>query len=132
MSRSAPPPLSRRERQIMDVVYHLGCATSLEVHERLEDAPTHTTVRGLLRVLEAKGHLRHEEDGPRFVYYPSTQPDEAGGSHLSHVIRTFFDGSPSRAVAALIGRGEVASGAELDRIAALIERARRGAGEEGP
>ncbi|HEX8671578.1 MAG TPA: BlaI/MecI/CopY family transcriptional regulator [Longimicrobium sp.] len=130
MSRPTPPALSRRERQIMDVVYQLGRATSVEVHERLDDAPTHTTVRGLLRVLEAKGHLRHEEDGPRYVYHPSTPREDAGTSLLSHVVGTFFGGSPARAMAALIGPESAPSRGELDRLAELIEAARRGAGEE--
>jgi BlaI family transcriptional regulator, penicillinase repressor len=109
----------------MDIVYQLGRATSLEVHARLPDAPTHTTVRGLLRVLEGKGHLRHEEDGPRYVYLPSTPREDAGTSLLSHVIGTFFGGSPSRAMAALIGRDEPLAEAELERIARLVEDARR-------
>ena len=109
----------------MDVVYRVGRATAAEVHAALPDAPTYTTVRGLLRVLEQKGHLRHEEDGPRYVYVPSTPRDAAGASLLTHVVRTFFDGSPAKAVAALLGsRGGRVSDAELARLAELVERAR--------
>jgi predicted transcriptional regulator len=123
-----PPPLSKRERQIMDVVYRAGRATAAEVHAALPDAPTYTTVRGLLRILEQKGHLRHEEEGPRYVYLPRVRRDHAGVSHLAHVVRTFFDGSPAEAMAALLGgsAGRV-SAAELDRLARMVDDARRGA-----
>ncbi len=116
----------------MDVVYRLGRATAAEVHAELPDAPTYTTVRGLLRVLEEKGHLVHEEDGPRYVYLPSTPRKDAGASLLSHVVRTFFDGSPSEAMAALLGSEQDGlSDRELDRLARLVERARRDRGERG-
>lgn len=120
-----PPPLSKRERQIMDVVFRAGRATAAEVHAALPDAPTYTTVRGLLRILEQKGHLRHEEDGQRYVYLPNERRDRAGASHLAHVVRTFFDGSPAQAMAALLGGGARVSAEELDRLADLVERARR-------
>jgi predicted transcriptional regulator len=130
MPRHGPPPLSRRERQIMDIVFRLGRATAAEVHAELPDPPTPTTVRGLLRVLEEKGHLQHEEDGKRYVYRPSTSRRDAGTSVLSHVVRTFFDGSPADAMAALLGtRGARMSEAELDRLSLLVERARRESGE---
>jgi len=129
MARSAPlARLSRRERQIMDVVYRLGRATAAEITAQLEDPPTYTTVRGLLRILEQKGHLRHEEEGPRYVYVPVTARGEAGRSLLAHVVRTFFDGSPERAMAALLGSGSKLSDAELGRLARLVERARRAKG----
>ena len=124
MPKSSPPRLSKREREIMDVIYRLGRANAAEVHEQLADPPTYTTVRGLLRILEEKGHLRHEQDGQRYVYAPSTPRDDAGASHLSHVIRTFFDGSPSKAMAALLGAGEARSDEELKRLQQLIEQAR--------
>lgn len=119
-----PTTLSKRERQIMDVVYRHGRATAAEVLAGLSDPPTYTTVRGLLRILETKGHLRHEEDGPRYVYLPATPREQAGASHLAHVVRTFFDGSPSQAMAALLGSG-VGGEAELEKLARLVEQARR-------
>ena len=117
--------MSKREREIMDVIYRLGRANAAEVHEQLADPPTYTTVRGLLRILEEKGHLRHEQDGQRYVYVPSTPRADAGASHLTHVIRTFFDGSPSKAMAALLGSGEARSEEELKRLERLIEDARK-------
>jgi predicted transcriptional regulator len=124
-TRESPPALSRRERQIMDVIYRQGRATAAEVHEALPDAPTYTTIRGLLRVLEEKGHVGHEEDGNRYVYSPATPRQEAGVSLLSHVVRTFFDGSPSKAMAALIGEaGAELPDADLARLEELVRRAR--------
>ncbi len=120
-----PEPLSRRERQILDVIYHLGRATAAEVLERLPDAPTYTTVRGLLRVLESKGHVRHEEDAGRYVYFPTTTKQRAARSALKHVVSTFFDGSPSRAMAALLGSERELSEEEIERLAELVERARQ-------
>lgn len=117
--------LSRRERQILDVIYHLGRATASEVLERLADAPTYTTVRGLLRVLEAKGHVRHEEEGGRYVYFPTRNKQRAAKTALTHVVRTFFDGSPSAAMAALLGSERRLSEDEIDRLAELVERARK-------
>ena len=126
-TREAPPALSKRERQIMDIIYRLGTATAAEVHAELPDAPTDPTVRGLLRVLEEKRHLRHEEDGPRYLYSAATPRQEAGVSQLSHVVRTFFDGSASKAMAALLGSGgaDVAD-ADLARLEEVIRRARTG------
>jgi predicted transcriptional regulator len=121
----ASDPLSRRERQILDVIYHLGRATASEVLERLPDAPTYTTVRGLLRVLESKGHVRHEEDGARYVYIPTMTKQRAAKSALKHVVQTFFDGSPSSAMAALLGGERALSTEEIDRLAALVESARK-------
>lgn len=125
-SPSSPPSLSRRERQIMDVVYARGKASAAEIHAALPDAPTYTTVRGLLRVLVEKGHLRHEQQGRRYVYLPSTPRDKAGASSIAHVVRTFFAGSPADAMAALLGsqKGRI-SDAELARLAALVAKARR-------
>jgi predicted transcriptional regulator len=140
MPKSPPLNLSRRERQIMDVVYRRGEATAADVAAELPDPPTYTTVRGLLRILEEKGHLRHREEGTRYVYFPSTPRDAAGHSVLAHVVRTFFDGSPARAMAALLGSSTThVPPAELDRLAELVARARAqngpasadGAGEPG-
>jgi BlaI family transcriptional regulator, penicillinase repressor len=122
-----PPPLSRRERQIMDIVYRIGHATAAGIHAAMRDAPTYTTVRGLLRVLVVKGHLELEREGKRYVYRPSTPRRDAGASSITHVVRTFFSGSPSDAMAAFLGseRGRITD-AELDRLADLVARARKG------
>jgi predicted transcriptional regulator len=125
-AREAPPPLSRRERQIMDVVYRLEEATAADVHSAMQDAPTYTTVRGLLRILVDKGHLLQKQDGRRYVYLPATPRPAAGASHLRHVVSTFFAGSPADAMAALIGsdKGQV-SDLELARLQDLVSRARK-------
>ncbi len=118
--------LSRRERQIMDILYRRGRATVSEVMEALTGSPTYSTVRAQLRVLEAKGHVRHEEQGLRYAYLPTTSPRTARRSALKHVLDTFFDGSPEKVVAALVGKERSRiSDEELDRIARLIEQARR-------
>ena len=110
----------------MDVVYRIGRATAAEVRDGLPDAPTYTTVRGLLRILEQKGHLRHEEEGARFVYFPSLSRQRAGASILSHVVRTFFDGSPSNAMAAMLGSsGGPLKEAELERLSDLVKEQRK-------
>jgi predicted transcriptional regulator len=117
--------LSRRERQIMDVLYQRGKATALEVQESLPDPPSYSAVRALLRILEDKGHVRHEQDGPRYVFTPKTPRDKARRSAIRHVMETFFEDSPEQAVAALL---DVSSAKlteeELDRLAQLIENAR--------
>jgi predicted transcriptional regulator len=129
MRRSAdnhPIPLSRRERQIMDVVYRLGRATVGEVMENLPGEPAYSTVRAQLRVLEEKGHLRHEEHGLRYVYIPKVPRHVIRHSALKHLIDTFFEGSAGKAVAALLGKeGFKISEEELDRIAELIEKAKK-------
>ena len=113
----------------MDIVYQLGSATAAEVHERMPDAPTYPAVRGLLRILEEKRQLTHERQGSRYVYRPLVPKDRAGESVLRHVVRTFFDGSTSRAVAALLGRQSDVSEEELERLKELIDDARRREGE---
>src|SRR3954464_12538943 len=97
--------LSRRERQIMDAIYRRGRATAAEVLEDMPDPPSYSAVRAMLRLLEEKGHLRHEQDGPRYVFMPTAPRDRASRSALTHVVRTFFDGSASEAVAALLNDG---------------------------
>ena len=120
--------LSRRERQIMDIIYELKEASALQVMERLPSAPGYSAVRALLRVLENKGHLSHRQDGPRYVYMPKTSKDMARRSELRHVLKTFFDNSTEEAVAALLAISETGlTEEEYSRIAALIEKAR----EEG-
>ena len=122
----APPlSLSRRERQILDILFRLGRASAAQVVEHLDDAPTYTTVRGLLRILEEKGHVRHEQDGNRYVYFPKAPKAAAGRSVLAHVVSTFFDGSPSRTMAALLGADRKLSKDEIDRLSALVEQARK-------
>jgi predicted transcriptional regulator len=120
-----PPPLSRRERQIMDVLHRRERATAAEITADLVDGPTNTTVRTLLRILADKGHIRFERDGKAYVYSPAAAHDQAGASMISHVVRTFFGGSPAKAMAALLGRdGEALSTAQLDRLERLIAEAR--------
>ncbi|MYD87012.1 MAG: BlaI/MecI/CopY family transcriptional regulator [Acidobacteria bacterium] len=116
--------LSRRERQIMDVVYQNGQATAAQVLGALPDPPSYSTVRALLRVLEDKGHLRHRRQGPRYVFRPTVPPETARRSALARVVQTFFDGSTQATVAALIDQSPL-SEADLDRLEALIDRARQ-------
>ena len=119
--------LSRRERQIMDILYRRGRATAGEVMADLSGEPNYSTVRTQLRVLEEKGHVRHEEQGPRYVYLPAVPRRAARKSALRHLVETFFDGSAEQVVGALLG-GEATrlSKEELDRIAGLIAKARKG------
>jgi predicted transcriptional regulator len=118
--------LSRRERQIMDVVYRRGRATAAEVMEDLPDPPSYSAVRAMLRVLEEKGELRHEQDGPRYVVLPTVPREQASRSALRNLVRTFFDGSTEQAVAALLDPADgKLSDAELARLARLINRARK-------
>jgi BlaI family transcriptional regulator, penicillinase repressor len=121
-----PTALSRRERQIMDILYKLERASVGEVLAKLADKPSYSTVRAQLRVLEEKGHVRHEEHGLRYVYAPAVPRDVARRSALRHLVETFFDGSTEKVVAALLG-GEVAriSPEELDRLARLISKGRK-------
>lgn len=118
--------LSRRERQIMDILYRLERASVGEVLAKLGDKPNYSTVRAQLRVLEEKGHVRHEEHGLRYIYIPSVSRDVARRSALRHLVETFFDGSTENVVAALLG-GEAAhiTPEELDRIARLIAKGRK-------
>ena len=118
--------LSRRERQIMDVIYALGEATAASVADRLPDPPTRTAVRTMLRILEQKGHLLHRQEGLKFVYRASRTRARAGRTALQRVLRTFFDGSLEKAVAAHLGdAANELSAQELDRLADLIEQARK-------
>ena len=121
------PTLTKRERLIMDALYKLGRATAADIRARLDGAPSDSTVRTQLRVLETKGHVRHEEHGLRYVYVPTVPRHSARRSALRHLVDTFFDGSSAKAVAALLG-GEASkvSDDDLDRIAEIVEGARRG------
>jgi|SRR5690242_11884496 BlaI family transcriptional regulator, penicillinase repressor len=121
-----PAALSRRERQIMDILYKLERASVGEVLGKLADKPNYSTVRAQLRVLEDKGHVCHEEHGLRYVYIPAVPRDVARRSALRHLVETFFEGSTEKVVAALLG-GEVAriSPEELERISRLISKGRK-------
>lgn len=121
--------LGRRERQIMDVLYHRGRASAAQVQADLPDPPSYSSVRSMLRLLEDKGYLRHEWDGPRYVYLPTGNREQVQRSAARHVLRTFFDNSMESAVAAMLGVAEKPpSTEELTRLAMLIERARRNGG----
>jgi BlaI family penicillinase repressor len=118
--------LSRRERQIMDVLYQRGRASVSEIHEALPDPPSYSAVRAKLRVLEDKGHVKHQEEALRYVYLPTLAPDRARRSALRHVVDTFFNGSVEQVVAALVDRSALnVSGEELERMSTLIEKARK-------
>jgi predicted transcriptional regulator len=123
---SALGGLSRRERQIMEILYQRGKASASEVREAMDDAPGYSAVRAMLRVLEEKGHVRHQEEGLKYVYAPVVARDKAKRSAIKHLLETFFGGSPEQAVAALL---DVASTRltpeELDRMAGMIEKAKR-------
>jgi len=119
--------LSRRERQIMDILYRRGRAAAADVMREMPGDPNYSTVRTQLRVLEEKGHVRHEEEGPRYVYSPAVPRSSARRSALKHLVQTFFDGSAEQVVAALLG-GEAAklSNEDLSRIEELVAGARKG------
>ena len=120
--------LSRRERQIMDVIYRMGEAAVSEVRDEMEDAPSYSAVRAMLRILEETGQLPHRQDGPRYVYGPVRPIEEATESALERVLSTFFEGSAERAMAALLDMSSTRmSSDELDRLSKMIEAAR----EEG-
>jgi predicted transcriptional regulator len=123
---SMPVALTKRERQIMDVLYRLGRATAAEVLEALPGSPHYSTVRTQLRVLEDKGHVRHESDGLRYVYLPTVARSTARKAALRHLVDTFFDGSAASAVTALLGHdaGRLTDD-ELDRIDAVVRSARK-------
>jgi predicted transcriptional regulator len=126
MAKSVHAALSRRERQIMDILYRRGRATAGEVMDELAGNSSYSTVRTQLRVLETKGHVRHEAEGLRYVYIPALPRHAARRSAVRHLVETFFEGSSAKAVAALLG-GDAArlTDDELQRIAALIEKARK-------
>ena len=125
MPRKTLPHLSRRERQIMDIIFARGEATAAEVGAELPDPPSYSAVRTLLRILEEKGHLRHREEGPRYVFAPTEARETASRSALQRVLETFFAGSVSNAVAALVDAdaGKL-SGTELKRLEAIVKSAR--------
>jgi predicted transcriptional regulator len=126
MTRFVPHALSRRERQIVDILFRQGRSTVAEVRAAIPDPPSYSAVRGLLRVLETKGHVRHEQEGPRFVYVPTAPRADAAKTAITQVVRTFLAGSVEEAVSALVSDSEAQlSSDELDRLAALIDKARK-------
>jgi BlaI family transcriptional regulator, penicillinase repressor len=117
--------LGRRERQIMEIIYRRGRANAAEVLADIPDPPTYTAVRGMLRLLESKGHLRHEQDGPRYVYFPTADHGRVSKSAVRHLVKTFFDNSASSAVAAMVGMYEDRwSDSDLASLEKVIEKAR--------
>jgi BlaI family penicillinase repressor len=119
--------LSRRERQIMDILYQHGRASGTDIHQAMKDPPSYSAVRAKLRVLEEKGHIRHEEEALRYVYLPTVKRDAARRSALTHMVSTFFEGSVEEAVAALLDLSAARlSEADLDRIAGMVDEARKG------
>ena len=118
--------LSRRERQIIDILYARGSATAAEVQAALPEPPSYSAVRAMLRILEEKGHARHEQDGPRYIYKPTVARNNASKSAMRHMLHTFFNGSAEQAISALLDDQSLhLSDAELDRLASLIAHARK-------
>ena len=126
MTKPSPATLTRREREIMDILYRRGRATAAEVLEDMAKPPTYSAVRALLRILEDEGHIKHVQDGPRYVYLPAVARNDARKSALSHVVTTFFDGSVEQVVATLVesSRSKL-SKEELDRLSQLIDKAKK-------
>lgn len=117
--------LSRRERQIMEILYQRGKASAAEVREAMEDAPSYSAVRAMLRILEDKGHLKHQEEGLKYVYAPTVARDKAKRSAVKHLLDTFFNGSPEQTMAALLDVSSTRlTREELDRMSAMIEKAK--------
>lgn len=126
MAKKDEAQLSRRERQIMEIVYRKGSATAADVHAELADPPSYSAVRALLRVLEEKGHLRHRQDGPRYVFSPTVPRDRARRTALQRLVGTFFAGSVTETVAALLDLESARlDDAELERLSALVADAQQ-------
>jgi predicted transcriptional regulator len=122
-----PNPMSRRERQVMDVLYKKGRATAYEVMDALPEPATYSAVRVTLATLERKGHLRHEKDGPKYVFIPNTSAGKVKRSALRHLLRTFFGDSREQFLAALLDASpSEISDDDLDRLAGLVDKARKG------
>lgn len=126
MTKKAHQNLSRRERQIMDIIYRQGSATAADVLENLPNPPSYSAVRAMLKVLEIKGHLKHRQQGPRYVFTPKVSREKAKRSAIDHLLNTFFDGSAEQAVAALldVSRSNL-SDRDLDRLSKLIKQAKQ-------
>ena len=126
LARSSHPDVSRRERQILDVLYRAGRATVAEIQQALPSPPSYSAVRTLLRILEEKGHVRHEQDGVRYVYLPRVARDQAKRFALRHLLHTFFEGSITQTIAALLDDDSSRlSNEDWERLTDLIERARK-------
>jgi len=126
MPRHAHEQLSRRERQIMDIIYRRGQASVADVHTDIPDAPSYSAVRALLRILEQKGDLKHTKNGPRYVYLPTRPRRDAARRALKRLVRTFFNGSPEKAVTAMLDQSDADLPPEaLDRLARRIQEARK-------
>jgi predicted transcriptional regulator len=126
MPDKSHPQLSRRERQIMEVLYRVGQATAGTVMSNLPDPPSYSAVRALLRVLGEKGHVKHFQDGPRYMYVPTVPREKARQSAMQQLVRTFFGGSTEQAVAALLdSSASKLSDDELERLSQLIDQARK-------
>jgi BlaI family penicillinase repressor len=122
---SALAGLSRRERQIMEILFQRGKASASEVREAMADAPSYSAVRAMLRILEEKGHLKHQEEGLKYVYAPTVGRDKAKRSAVKHLLDTFFNGSPEQTMAALLDVSSTRlTREELDRMSAMIEKAK--------
>jgi predicted transcriptional regulator len=127
MARQSLLHLSRRERQIMEIIYSRGEASALEVLESLPDPPSYSAVRAMLRLLEEKGHLKHKQAGRKYIFAPTVATDKAGRSAILNLLNTFFDGSVEQAVASLLDmKAQKLSSTELDRLSKMIDRARKG------
>jgi len=124
MAEQIQAGLSRRERQIMDAIYRLERATAAEVMEAIPAPPSYSAVRAMLRVLEEKGHLKHEQDGPRYIFSPVVTRETARRWAMKHLVRTFFEGSTEGAVAALLQTDGKLSRSELDRLSGVIDKAK--------
>ena len=123
---SRPQALSRRERQILDILYQRGKSSASEVRQGMLDAPSYSAVRALLRILEEKGHIRHQAEGLKYVYLPTVAADKAKRSAVKHLLETFFKDSPEQVVAALLDVSSTRlTSDELDRMGQMIERAKR-------
>lgn len=121
------PALTRREREIMDIVYRLGRASAQQVLDHLPDPPSYSAVRALLRLLEERGHLRHTKEGQKYMFLPSVSRRDARRKALAHVVSTFFGGSVEQTMLTLVESSRSAlSSDELDRLAEIVERAKKG------
>lgn len=125
MGKAKPSQLSRREREMMDIIHTAGQATAAEIRSGMASPPSYSAVRATLRVLEEKGHLKHRNDGPRYVYLPTVPREKASQSALKHMMNTFFDGSAGNMMAALLDlKNTDLSEEELERLSEMIESAR--------
>jgi BlaI family transcriptional regulator, penicillinase repressor len=124
--QSAHDPLSRRERQVMNIIYARGQATATEIHEALSDPPTFSATRAVIRTLQEKGHIRHQEQGLRYIYSPVVPAEKARRSALAHLVSTFFQGSPTRLMATLLESSTTKiSDDELEQLETIIRRAKQ-------